>query len=361
MQTPDFDSYTEAQLRQVLSRIDAEKYPDRVQEIEARLASMPAVTTGAEKKHAGPVTIAGVWRRFGAFFIDVLILSLVGVAAGAMFRDQFTAMGAWGRPVGFVIAVAYFGIMDSRVAGGGSIGKLVCHLQVTRRDGTMVSVPAAFIRAAIFCSAYFLNGAYIHGLTGNASLVLAQSIVIGMLIFSVFYLLFFNRRTRQSMHDLAVGAFVVKVGSGAIVPPPQPVWRGHVVIIAMLLLAVLVAARFIEKPGTIAALMVTQQAIDDLPGIDRVSINQNEALFNDTKTRRLFIGAVIDGADADPEATATQIAQVALDTYAEAGAQHDIIVTLATGYDIGIFSYWRSTEFAFTPAQWRTKRGKRRA
>ena len=39
---PNYEIYTEAQLRQVLTRIDKERFPDRVAEIEARLAAIAA-------------------------------------------------------------------------------------------------------------------------------------------------------------------------------------------------------------------------------------------------------------------------------------------------------------------------------
>ena len=42
MEKPDFAKYSETQLRQILTRIDAERFPDRVEEIHARLAQLEA-------------------------------------------------------------------------------------------------------------------------------------------------------------------------------------------------------------------------------------------------------------------------------------------------------------------------------
>ena len=39
---PNYEKYTEAQLRQVLNRVDKERFPDRVAEIEARLTAIAA-------------------------------------------------------------------------------------------------------------------------------------------------------------------------------------------------------------------------------------------------------------------------------------------------------------------------------
>jgi len=38
--TPDYAKYSESELRQVLTRIDRERYPERVVEIEARLSAL---------------------------------------------------------------------------------------------------------------------------------------------------------------------------------------------------------------------------------------------------------------------------------------------------------------------------------
>jgi len=54
------------------------------------------------------------------------------------------------------------------------------------------------------------------------------------------YLLLFNRRTRQSLHDLLAGSYVVRRGHDGPVPVAPP-WRGHVAGIAVCLVAVTVA------------------------------------------------------------------------------------------------------------------------
>ncbi|MFZ6873321.1 hypothetical protein ACO0LF_14800 [Undibacterium sp. Di27W] len=47
---PDFNSYNEAQLTQILGRIDAEHYPDRVKIIQTRLAELLHQDKGAERQ-----------------------------------------------------------------------------------------------------------------------------------------------------------------------------------------------------------------------------------------------------------------------------------------------------------------------
>jgi uncharacterized RDD family membrane protein YckC len=356
MHKPDFTSYTEAQLRQVLTRIDAEKYPERVREIEARLAA-PFVPSAPAPVAARPdlptVATAVFWRRLGAILIDMLVLGALGLVLAFFFHARFAALGAAGRAVGFLIALAYFGILESRWGGGASLGKRVLGLRVVTRTGALLGTPAAVLRSAIFCLAYFLNGASWKHTPAQEWLATTQSLLINGLILGMLYLLLFNRRTRQSIHDLAVGAFVVRTGPAQSALPRLPVWRGHYAIVAGALLVLSVGGLLLLRQATMASLVSTQRAISALPDVDRVSVNMNVQVMGENRQQRLLLGGVVDASLGDPDGLATTMANIALDTVPDAQAQQLIIVTLSSGYDIGIASGWRRTNYAWTPAQWR--------
>ncbi len=300
-----------------------------------------------------PVTIAGFWRRLFAFVIDMLVLGAVGFVLSLPLHEWFAALGAWGRAVGFLVALAYFGILESGWGGGRSLGKRVLGLRVVTRTGAMLGAPAAFGRTAIFCLAYFLNGASLTTTPGQEWITVIQSVVIGVLIVSLFYLLLFNRRTRQSLHDLAVGAYVVRAGPGAFALPALPVWRGHYAVVGATIVVLSVGGVLLARQPTMASLLATQQAISALPDVRAVTVSANVQLTSQARIRRLLIGGVIDASLGDPDGMAATMASIALDTYPEAKTQQQIVVTLASGYDIGIASRWRWTSYAWTPAQWR--------
>lgn len=353
MPQPDFSRYTEVELRQALNSIDAEKYPERAQDLASRLAAFTAIDAEAAPGPTLPASLAGYWRRIFAFLIDMLLLAVIGYIAGAIFDDTFVALGAWGRAVGFLIALAYFGIMESRAGGGASWGKQALGLQVITRDGALLHAPAAIGRAAIFCLAYFLNGASIGFMADHAWANWGVAIVIWGLIISVYYLLAFNRRTRQSIHDLAVGAFVVKAGAGAFVPTVRPVWRGHYAIMGGVLAALFAGFALLGKQENVTELAGTYQAISAVPGLRNVSVIENVNRDGQTKTRYLILGAVIDGAEDDPGVIAAHMAHIALHTYPGASSKDGIVVVLSSGYDIGIASITRSSRFLHTPEAWR--------
>lgn len=366
MKEPDFSKYTEAQLRQVLSRIDAVRHPDRVADIEARLSAMASAPRHVEVDQASVTAAsmgshAGRWRRIGAFLIDMLILGVIGMTAGAILGEQFSALGASGILLGFVMTLAYLGVTQSRVGGGQSIGMRALRIRVVSRTGDQLSMPAALLRSAIFCLAYFLNGAnFAFGFTSEWVAWVISTAIFG-LVFSVFYLLLFNRRTLQSIHDLVTGAFVIKAEPSAVGVSTAPVWRGHAAIICITVLAlsfggVLISKHFLPKE-LMTALWSVQKAISAMPGVDRVSVKLNTSLLDNKPARILLIGAVVDGATPDPEALAQRMAQIAMKNDVQLNRPQSIIVTLTSGYDIGIASSWRSTNFAHTPEEWQARSG----
>ena len=151
------------------------------------------------------IIIAGFWKRLLAFIIDGLLLGIVGFLLGLMFFEQFARLGGWGRLVGFIITVSYFGVFNGSIGKGQTIGKRFTKLNVIDRDGQFLSPRKSFPRSAILVLPFFLNGALIP----TSVIMSPLGILIGLIVFgiggAIVYLYIFNRRTRQSLHDLAVG------------------------------------------------------------------------------------------------------------------------------------------------------------
>lgn len=360
MTAPDYSSYTHAQLQQVLGHIDAQRYPERVQEITARLA-VPEQLPDAVAA-AAPSGLAPVWRRIAAFVIDMLLLAVVGLIAGSVLHAQFAAMGLWGLMVGFVIAVTYFGLTQSRLRDGQSVGMLLMHIRVVQRSGQAPGVPAAFLLAGIVCLAYFLNGTWISVPAQHQWLSIALAVVVFSLLLSVPYLVLFNRRTRQSLHDLAIGAYVVRAGTALPELPQARLWRGHLAVIAVVVLlcggvAIAVSGKFFPGQATgeaVASVLALQQKLAAVPGVERVGVQMQSMRGTDGQHARYFVvRGVIDQATPDPAAIARRLTQTVLDNNAEAAHQDALIVTLFWGYDIGIARSWQATQFAETPEKWR--------
>ncbi|MGK5023369.1 RDD family protein [Janthinobacterium sp. RB2R34] len=364
MDTPDYSKYSAEQLRQILGRIDADRFPERVTEIEARLAelaaapdSAPAAEATPAVSKAQPTATAILGRRILAFIVDMILLGVSGAIAGALLHAQFAAMGPWGRLVGFVVTLLYFGLLQSHLRGGQSIGMHLLGVRVVTRTGEPLGLSAAFIRAGIFCLAYFLNGAVID--SGQAWVYTAMFMLVASLTIAIYYLLLFNRRTGQSLHDLAVGAYVVSAGPGKILPASKQIWRGHGAVIGAAVLCVCVGTTMFFKYSplgdTLAGLLSLQQTIGKMHGVDRVGVSLQTVKSDDKETHRLILSAVVDAATPEPQVLARRIALAALEHYLDAASQDQLIVTLVSGYDIGIASSMRMNNYVYTPEEWRAQ------
>jgi uncharacterized RDD family membrane protein YckC len=358
---PDFSQYTEEQLRQILTRIDAGRFPERVAAIHARLAELAALGPAAtpsdgRDRSDGPPEIAGFWRRIGAFLIDMLLLGLVGFGLGLGLHAQFEAIGAWGRAIGFLIAVAYFGMMESRLFDGRTFGKRALDIKVVSTAVAPLGIGKALLRAAVFHIPYFLNNASLGA--GYTNLVLPS--IQGLLIFglggAISYLYVFNRRTRQSVHDLLAGAVVVRART-VPVPALAPVWKGHMAIVATLLVVSIGALAYLQarfQDSVLQPLMLVQQQVIRMPGVRDAGVFQGTSwATGNQRANFLTVRAVTGIAPAEEQALAGRIAAIALATYPAARQLDTLSVTLVRGYDIGIASHWDTKTFDGPPGAWR--------
>ncbi len=310
---------------------------------------------------ADTVLVAGFWRRVAAFLVDGLILGLIGYALGLALFDTFVRLGPWGRCVGFGVALVYFVAQESGRGGGQSLGKRLLGIRVVDAQGRALDPARGVVRFTVFGVPYFLNGAVLpmSVATFAGGFPLALLALGGMLALA--YLLVFNRRTRQSLHDLAVGAFVVRVRDGARhAPGPARTWDGHRAIAAVLI--VLAGATPLMFPQLMripmfADLQVLYLHLAEQPELRSVnvfaSVQQRYGTQIESHARHvLLIHATIAKPVMDYVPLSTRLAGIALKVYPNAAREDRIVVRLAHGYDIGIASSWTSNDLDYTPAQW---------
>jgi uncharacterized RDD family membrane protein YckC len=103
--------------------------------------------------------ISGFWRRIVALVIDSFILAVVGLSAGLFFEDVFVQMGVWGRLLGFFIALIYFGVMNSSLTNGQTIGKKILKIRVVDANNKPINLIRSFCRYSIIGAPFFLNNA----------------------------------------------------------------------------------------------------------------------------------------------------------------------------------------------------------
>ena len=302
--------------------------------------------------------IAGFWSRIAAFLVDGLILALIGHGLGLVLFDLFVRLGPWGRGLGLLVALVYF-VPQESVRSGQSLGKRLLRIRVVDAQGRSLGTVRGAGRFAVFGVPYFLNGAALpmDVLMFAGGVPFALLVVGGLLALA--YLLAFNRRTRQSLHDLAVGSFVVRAGPRDA-PAPARVWRGHLVVagaLALLAGAAPLAYPWLMSIPPFATLRALDERLAAQPELRSVGVSTASTrvygVHSDSRPiQELRIDATIARPPVDDVALSTRLAGIALASWPDAKLQDHIAVRLAYGFDIGIASNWDANMLSLAPDQW---------
>ncbi|WP_241242177.1 RDD family protein [Thalassotalea sp. G2M2-11] len=301
--------------------------------------------------------ICGFWRRIGALFIDTLVLGVLGYVVGLFLEDIFVQLGGWGRLIGFVVSITYFGVMNSSLSNGQTIGKRILNTKVVDSSNSTISLPKSFLRYSFLAVPFSLNGAQITNEALLSYLMYPLSFIIFGGLFSISYLYIFNRATRQSLHDLAVDTYVVNT---EVSPEELPsVWKPHLVVVAGLFVTAALVPVFtsdLAKSVPFKGLLATQEAINSNESVKYAGVTEGSTTFTSsdsgtTTTTYVNTQAFLYKNNVDDSDIAKQLAQVIVKTYPESLNKNLIQVTLTYGYDIGIASKWNSYNHQFNPQE----------
>lgn len=298
---------------------------------------------------------AGFWRRVGAFLVDVLVLGAVGVMLGMAFGDDLARLGPWGRLVGFGVALVYFGVLNSRLGGGQTLGKRLLKVRVVGADGAALPVSRAVARFCPVGVAWFANNLLLPPAVLMSPWGHLLSLAVFGLGLSSLYLLVFNRPSRRTLHDWLVGSRVVPMqGQGEAAPAK----RVHQVVVAALVLAAGLGPWFaqgVASSESFAPIVKAHAAVGATPGLDHVQVVMGQSFTlssrsGQSNTHYLSITAYQADPDVNRPERARELATLALASSEEARRVDLVQVTLVHGYDIGIASWWRSRSFGGPPS-----------
>lgn len=316
----------------------------QLQELQARVTPAPP---------PAPVqVIAGFWRRLAAYLLDALILGGAGYLAGIPLFDVFARLSWWGRPIGLGVALLYFGILNSSLGGGQTLGKRLMKIKVVDEKGALFAFPWTIIRHAFLALPFaFIEWALPGALTPSWFAFVTYYLYLG-LGFATFYLVACNGRTRQSLHDLAVGSFVVRAESQGP-PPARPVWQVHYLAVALWLLAALWLAGKFTPQSNERDLLAARQEIESLDHVRAATVKGG---FFGMKI--LFAQASYDAAPADLDQAAAEVAETLVGACAQRAPEQDaIVVQIQYGYDLGFCFSAKSVRKNYlkaqNPAEWK--------
>jgi len=307
-------------------------------------------------------TIGALWRRILAALIDAIIVGVIGFLIALPFFDTFSRLGGWGRLVGFCLAVPYYGLLNSRIGSGQTLGKRLMHLQVVNALGETISFSKALLRFAFLGAPFFLNEMTLP-LTRTPKFVFY---LIGIIVFGLggitIYLVLFNRHTRQGVHDLVAGSYVADaVKKGAL--RVEPMWKGHWVVIGALIVAGIIGGKILEakilKLADFPVMFADVRLIEGMEGVQSAGISDLtwtswSGAENEKKT--IYVVNVFwSGKKGEEEAFANRVASQILQHDTQVMERNLLRIVIIRGYDLGIAHAELTHRFEDTPTKWKTK------
>ena len=311
-------------------------------------------------------SVGPLWRGAIAFVVDGLILYAVGRIGGAICFNSLSLLGLWGHLLGFILALVYFATLDSDVGGGQTIGKRLLQLRLVNALGNTIGWERSAVRFVIFAIPYFLTGPQD---LAKISIWLIPFLIIFITLGiggSTLYLVIFNRRTRQGLHDIAAGTYVVDaVASGPLTT--EPIWAAHLGVIGSYLLLIAFTAlskgldiEWQHKTGYVSQRSKDEHLIESLGGVQTaetqfwVPIQSERSAFSSflPKKKDGRITVEWNGRLPDREAFANQVAAIILQNDPRAQNQDVIQIKVGRRYDLGIASGNNYQSFTHTPEEW---------
>ena len=221
-------------------------------------------------------SVGSVWRRCVAYLVDSLILGTVGSGLGKVIFDRLSQLGLWGPLAGFCLALAYFAIFDSEIGDGQTLGKRWLKLRVIDAEGNTISFAKSLLRSVIF-----LVPAFLFGLRRPETMPWVASLLISDVVLwvggSTFYLIVFNRQTRQGLHELATGSYVAHADDSGPVET-KAVLNAQWVTLAALLVVCSVGAGIVnaklEKIPPLPQMRQDAKLIEQMNGFQQARVSE---------------------------------------------------------------------------------------
>jgi len=296
--------------------------------------------------------IAGFWRRIGALFIDSIVLGLVGLSLGLFLEEYFIQVGSWGRVIGFSIALVYFGIMNSHLANGQTIGKKILKLKVVTADNQAISLVTSLGRYSILGIPFFMNNAQFPIEAFSSFWLYLLSLVILGGLLTISYLYVFNRATRQSLHDLIFNTYVVNMNVDS--ENLNPVWKPHLYIAGFILFAAAIAPVFtygLIQQEPFVTILKGQQSLQENSIVNYSSVSYGKSLGANAESTYVSTQVFLNKNNISDTTLAREFANVLLVNDSTIRQKDIIVVNLIYGYDIGISSWWSTYSHRFKPSE----------
>lgn len=320
-----------------------ENLSDVNQADEDLVEELPHVKQLSERK------ISGFWRRLLAIIIDMIILGVLGLLLGDVFFDTFCQMGSQGFWVGLIIAMFYFGWTKSSRKNGQTIGKRIMKIRVVDINGNTIGFKQSLRRSLILLVPFMFTP-----ISQGTIAQLINAIMIFIMV-GIVYLYIFNVKTRQTIHDLISGTFVVNADYKWSLDP-SPVWMKHYAILSVIGIVLVGFTMFgapkLLNPFILPGMTETLNVLLKDPNISNANIYNGETTNAKGRTTRIDVGVTVKKMPTPTYAKAEEVSKLALNLMPAAKEKDLLAVTITHGYSIGIAYYRKIYVYTGSPKDW---------
>lgn len=172
------------------------------------------------------------------------------------------------------------------------------------------------------------------------------------------YLVLFNRKTRQGVHDLVVGSYIADADKNGPLKI-EPIWKPHWVILSSLLVILFVGTGVLgDKLGTWGAfpqLLEDVRLVEEMKGVQVAGVQDLTSWSDNEKKKVLVVNIHWIGRSENEPAFADQVAKVILEHDSTAKQRDSLKVVMIRGYSLGIAHAQVSHYYQHTPVEWNAR------
>jgi uncharacterized RDD family membrane protein YckC len=299
---------------------------------------------------------AGFWRRLFALLIDLVILGIPAEVLGWVLMPWINKLGNASQLLGFLFVLPYFGIMNSALANGQTLGKTLLNLSVRRSNGEYLTPLQSVLRTFALFSYMFFNG--LTSFFPNTLILKNALIGVGFgLIVGLVLLYLVNKETRQTWHDLLFDTRVLDLRKRTKDKPAK--MARHSWIIALAFALITIGGQFLAANQSGSQVLdptlteISQQKVEqyDLSNITFANRSMQVNSNGETKTSNMLmvrayaIGKMNKDQIAD---LSSQISTEIQKQYPEISQYEAINVTVYSGFNLGFVSFSTTSGQTFT-------------
>jgi uncharacterized RDD family membrane protein YckC len=293
-----------------------------------------------------------VFKRFLAIIVDFIILGIIGFITGLFLEDFYISLGVYGTLVGSAITILYFGILQSKIGEGQSVGKMAIKAKVTDLNGELLSIDKSLLRALIIYFPIMNAGIF----TGGKGMVIVVALMVFVCLACIYFVLV--NKSRRSLHDILLGSVVVYDSVYEVDIEEKKDTSLLKIVPLAVLFAILLGTGVYQTFSTneLSQLLVAKEKIEKQEGVLMVNeVSSNTTTISKMNEASVSYSSIQMTVRIDNEYEAADINSDYFDDFykiirTEIPESKDVdfvIITLYYGYNIGIAHKTRSVTKRF--------------